>query len=84
MSDERVRLRSLFQQRHAGRSVKLDSKLQQKIQCVMRLAIEDAKRYGLNVEETMQLIADRLINDPDPDVVAFQEPHNRHIRRDLN
>jgi hypothetical protein len=50
----------------------------------MHLAVEDAKRHGFNVEETMQLIADRLINDPDPDVVAFQERHNRHVRRDLN
>jgi hypothetical protein len=47
----------------------------------MRLAIEDGKRQGLNVEETMQLIADTLINDPDPDVAAFQERHNRYVRR---
>ena len=33
----------------------MDSKVHQKIHCVMRLAVEDAKRHGLNVEETMLL-----------------------------
>jgi hypothetical protein len=35
-------------------------------------------------KKTLQTIADALINHPDPDVVAFQERHNRQQRRHLN
>jgi hypothetical protein len=59
----------------------LDSKLQQKIHGVMRLAIEDGKQQGLNVDDAMQLISDRLINDADPDVVAFAQHHNQYVQR---
>jgi hypothetical protein len=50
----------------------------------MAAAFEDAKRRGLNMDQTLQAVADALINDPDPEVVAFQERHNRHVRRYLN
>ncbi len=50
----------------------------------MTEAVKEAKRRGLFLAEIPQFIADYLINHPDPDVVAFQEGHNRHVRRDLN
>jgi antitoxin component of RelBE/YafQ-DinJ toxin-antitoxin module len=59
----------------------LDPKVQEKIDQAMRAAAEEAKQLGLNMEDAMQLIADRLINDPDPDVVAFQEGHNNYVER---
>jgi cytochrome c553 len=62
----------------------LDAKLQEKIHRAMAAAAEDARRHGLNIGETMQAIADALINDPVPEIAAFQERHNRHVRRDLN
>jgi hypothetical protein len=61
-----------------------DPELRAKIDRAMRAAFEDAQRRGLNMDETLQLVADALINDPDPAVVAFQERHNRQHRRDLN
>ena len=62
----------------------MDSRLQDKIHDAMRAAAEDAERRGLTIEETLQTIADALINHPDPDVVAYQERHNRQRRRRLN
>jgi hypothetical protein len=58
--------------------------LQEKIHAAMRAASEEARRQGLGVDETMQFIADALINHPDRDVVAFQERHNRNVRHHLN
>jgi hypothetical protein len=62
----------------------VDSRLQDKIHDAMRAAVEDAERRGLTIEETLQTIADALINHPDLDVVAYQERHNRQRRRHLN
>lgn len=57
---------------------------QEKIDEAMREAIEEAERRGLGVEETLQFIADSLINHADKDVVAFQEQHNRQRLSYLN
>ena len=58
--------------------------VQDKIHAAIAAACEEANRRGLLMPEGMQFIADYLMNHPDPDVVAFQERHNRHVRRDLN
>jgi hypothetical protein len=42
------------------------------------------QQRGLFFDETLQFIADYLANHPDPEVRAFQERHNRHVRKDLN
>jgi hypothetical protein len=62
----------------------MDKALEEKVHAAMTEAVEEAKRRGLFLAEIPQFIADFLINHPDPDVVAFQERHNRHVRRDLN
>jgi hypothetical protein len=61
----------------------VDSRLQDKIDDAMREAAEDAERRGLGIEDTLQFIADALINHADPDIVAFQERHNRQRLRHL-
>ena len=50
----------------------------------MAAAFEDAQRRGLDMDHALQAVADALINDPDPEVVAFQEQHNMTVRRHLN
>jgi hypothetical protein len=58
--------------------------LEEKINRAMAAAVEDAQRRGLDMDHTLQAVADALINDPDPEVVAFQERHNMTVRRHLN
>ena len=55
--------------------------LQEKINRAMAAAFEDAQRRGLDMDQALQAVADALINDPDPEVAAFQERHNRSVRR---
>ena len=62
----------------------MDSELKEKINRAMAAAFEDAKRRGLDMDHALQAVADALINDPDPEVAAFQEQHNRNVRRYLN
>jgi hypothetical protein len=62
----------------------MDSELREKINRAMAAAFEDARRRGLGMDEAMQAVADALINDPDPDIAAFQERHNKEVRRYLN
>jgi hypothetical protein len=61
-----------------------DDEVMDKVHRAMREANAKAQRLGLDLETTLQFIADYLINHSDPDVAAFQEDHNKNRRRHLN
>jgi hypothetical protein len=46
----------------------MDDELQEKINRAMREAFEDAQRRGLDMDHSLQAVADALINDPDPEI----------------
>jgi hypothetical protein len=62
----------------------MDDKLQKKLQVAFDHATAIANARGLSLEEALQLVADYLMNHPDADIRAFQEAHNRQVRKDLN
>jgi hypothetical protein len=62
----------------------MDPALQKKLQSAIDHAAAIARARDMDLAETLQLVADFLINSPDPDIRAFQERHNRQVRKDLN
>jgi hypothetical protein len=62
----------------------MDPEQERKVHAAMEAASAIANARHLTRDEGLQFIADFLMNHPDPDVRAFQEAHNRHVRKDLN
>jgi hypothetical protein len=70
--------------RQIGYSRGMDDALKQKLQIVFDAVSSVARERGLFLDEQLQLIADTLINHPDPELRAFQEAHNRQVDKRLN
>jgi hypothetical protein len=62
----------------------MDEKLQAKLQRAFDQCYAEALQRGLSSDQTLQLVADFLINHPDRELREFQERHSRQVRRDLN
>jgi hypothetical protein len=75
---------AIAQRRNSSIIADMDDALTQKLQTVFNAASSVASARGLSLDETLQLVADSLLNHPDPDLRAFQEAHNRQVRKDLN